>query len=388
VDDALHAAGAIARVGQQPRDLLAERLALACHHLASAVGVLEHRAHAIAEQVEVEQDVRQRVVDFVGQPGGEHAHRGQEVGLHQARLQLLALAHVAGDDQHRGFAVEVDGRRGHLEHAVLPVAAEDAEALQRPGHLLLEGGPHALDGRLTLVGVHHVRQRPAHQLVEARGTDVRQDAGVGEDHDPGAVHDDHVRQALDDSAEARLGAAQRLLGAAAILDVADGRDARRLPLVVALAGADLHGDGGAVAAQAARFVTAALAAGHLGQHQGARLLGHEVHHAAPADLLQRPAAHLAEGAVGEDHATGVGDDQGVEGGLHQGAQRRLVELGRRQSRFGRGVHAASGRLALGARALSTDSPPTRRSLSKNAGFSPLQVKRPRTRPFGSWPSIS
>ena len=110
--------------------------------LASVISarIVHDQGELAANALDIQHQVRERIVDLVRHPGGERPQGGESVGLRQAPLQLLALA---GDeevadrgDQHlrvEGLLqtrVGVDGRAGVRAHG------DDRDARER-GVLLL-----------------------------------------------------------------------------------------------------------------------------------------------------------------------------------------------------------------------------------------------------------
>ena len=86
------------------------------------------RAQAAKHVLEVDQQVRERIVDLVRDARREGPQRGHPVALHELMLELGPLGHVSRDDEHRGRSLEVDRRRHGLGRPLAPALAAPAQA--------------------------------------------------------------------------------------------------------------------------------------------------------------------------------------------------------------------------------------------------------------------
>ncbi len=103
LNDDAHALGAV------------ERLAEHVLRLRATVVVGDEALKGHAELLEVEHHVGQRVVDLVGDPGGQRAHRRHSVRLDEPTLHPLSLGDVAAEAEEAGRAFVLDRDRGDLD---------------------------------------------------------------------------------------------------------------------------------------------------------------------------------------------------------------------------------------------------------------------------------
>jgi hypothetical protein len=122
-------------------------------------------AQLVGEVEDVGVDEGQRIVDLVGHPGGQGAHRGQaagdqELGLHRPSLADVPVHGDGGDVPPFGVAKRDDRHLAEGLRAVLPerhhLAAPAAVAPERGEHRRLE---------VVLRELQHVGPGPAQHLA-------------------------------------------------------------------------------------------------------------------------------------------------------------------------------------------------------------------------------
>ena len=131
VDDG-RAQGLLAREGEELADQRRRPVGvLADLHQVAVLDVGDLVAHQ--EQVAVAVDRGQQVVEVVGDPAGELAHRLHLLALHELRLERLELGGVGEHGEERRRAVEHGAGERHLQEDLLAVggAARDLRAAER-----------------------------------------------------------------------------------------------------------------------------------------------------------------------------------------------------------------------------------------------------------------
>ena len=112
---------------------------------------------------ELREDVGEGAVDLVRHARGERADGGHPLGLHEARLHLLAFGQITRDAEDRRRAVVVDDQAHDLGVDGGSVAPEQPVLLRRDRPAVLEIGVTLLL-RGALVGVHGVSHEAPDEL--------------------------------------------------------------------------------------------------------------------------------------------------------------------------------------------------------------------------------
>ena len=290
------------------------------------------------EQLEIAEDHGQQVVEVMRHAAGELAHRLHALGLQQDRLLLAFGGRVVDEHEatQRAAAAADNGAlddRGGKQLARL--AAEPSgmglgSGLRRCGagveeaHAalgILEQARHALAQHLGLGIAEHARERRVDQ-PDRRGRVA--------DHE-------RVGQAFEDRAEQGLLALEALLGGALRAQVDNGAgEVARAP-DRKLADREVHGEGGAVLAQAGHFAAdaddLAPAGGEIFGEVGVVLaavgLRHQHVDVAADQLVSGISEHfLGRGIDGLDVAAGIDGDDGRDRRLEDRPELQCLQVGR------------------------------------------------------------
>ena len=169
-----------------------------------ALGGDRDRGDLLGDEAEVGDDVGERVVDLVGDAGGECTDGGHAIGEHQPRLQLLAFGHVARHRQHRRLPLEHHQASDELRGDDIAVLAHQALLPRRARCAIIGDRLEARRDALAILGVSDAPHRPAKEILGALVTEVRQRRGVDEDDQPTAVDDDVIGKVLDQQSKIRV----------------------------------------------------------------------------------------------------------------------------------------------------------------------------------------